>query len=614
MSPRPIALRRVRPLQAHMLGLRQPVVLAYLALDAVPDDLPARLHTALAPYVPATHLPALEVLQGVLPVLAALVAGLQEAGGLPVLESARRLSPDGAAEHVLALPALSPQAATAALQWLVSLASALAQTPAQTGLLPAQEASLQALLRQLSKLAPAGQNNRHFIRAAHRMGLPCRELPGGVWLYGWGRRARLLRSSITGTTSAIGVGWAKDKLATSALLRLAGLPVPEQHLARTAEEAVAIAKRLGFPVVVKPAELDQGLGVEAGLQNPHDVQRAYARAASLSPKTLIEKHITGKDYRLLVLQGQLVWANERVPAGVTGDGASSLAHLIAQANQDPRRGTHSWSQMSPITLNDEAHELLAAAGLSLDGVPAQGTFVRLRRAANVSSGGTPVACFERVHPDNARLAEQAAQLLRLDIAGVDLLVPDIAVSWRVSGGGICEVNAQPQLSLTSPHIYGQVLRRLMPGDGRVPACLVLAPAGSRLAQGLSQRLRQQGLAAQQARDLAALPACLMDPACGALVLQAEAGQLLQGGVPLDRFDVLVLDEAALPAERPGDVLSLLKAHVSALVMRSDKPEVSALCGRYFDNKSLHLVTNEESLLAIVAELMRSSEQAHAAAR
>ena len=241
MSPRPIALRRVRPLQAHMLGLRQPVVLAYLALDAVPDDLPARLHTALAPYVPATHLPALEVLQGVLPVLAALVAGLQEAGGLPVLESARRLSPDGAAEHVLALPALSPQAATAALQWLVSLASALAQTPAQTGLLPAQEASLQALLRQLSKLAPAGQNNRHFIRAAHRMGLPCRELPGGVWLYGWGRRARLLRSSITGTTSAIGVGWAKDKLASSALLRLAGLPVPGRFWHQRHRSAVSVS-------------------------------------------------------------------------------------------------------------------------------------------------------------------------------------------------------------------------------------------------------------------------------------------------------------------------------------------------------------------------------------
>ncbi len=621
MSPQVIVLHRVRPLGMYLLGMREPVALAYVSLDATQlpgqvvndwaDDLAVRLRSALGPYLPhlQTSVPVSEPL---LQALCILVAGLQEAAGLPVLERARRLSPAAATVAVLALPTLSADAATAALKWLVALACALAGEPAQRHLLPAQVTSLQALLRQLS---PTGMNNRNFIRAAHGLGIPCRLLPGGVWQYGWGRHSRLLLSTISDATSAIGVRWAKDKLATSALLRLAGLPVPAHHLVASAEEAQAVAIQLGFPVVVKPADLDQLQGVEAGLQFPAEVQRAYARAAKLSKKILVEKHVAGKDFRLLVFQGELVWAHERIPAGVTGDGKSSIAVLIDVANQDPRRGLQSWSQMRPISLNDEAYELLAAAGMSLVSVPPEGEFVRLRRIANVSNGGTPVGCFERVHPDNARLVEQAAKVLRLDIAGIDLLVPDIAVSWRVSGGGICEVNAQPQLSPTSPHIYAQILRGLVAGDGRVPSCLVLASTSNGLAQRLTDRLQQCGLAAMLAATIPELTSCLLDEACGALVLASDGDALLHGGVPLDRFDILVLDEAVLKSTTLTVLLSLLKPHVSVLVVACNSGEMSAdfhaLISRFFDKQALHLATSDAAVFALVADLMRRSEKTHA---
>ena len=627
MTPQPIVLRRIRTLGTYVQGLQQPVVLADAALDTaqLSTDLAGRLQAALLPHLPVLpaalaalhHLHAEPVhespdaAQLLLDTLGALLARLHEASGLPVMERARCLSKPGASMAVLAFPTYSARAVVLALQWLVPLACALVQSPAQSCLLPAQEAALQDLLLQLGRLAPAGQNNRHFMRAAHQLRIPCKLLPGGVWQYGWGRRARLLLSSISDDTRAIGVGWSKDKIATSALLRMAGLPVPAHQVARSADEACRIAASLGFPVVVKPANLDQGIGVEAGLQTPDELRLAYERAAKLSPKTLIEKHINGKDYRLMVFQGRLIWANERQPAGVTGDGQSSVATLIEQANQDPRRGTQKWSQMSPITLNDEAHELLAAAGLSLASVPAQGLFVRLRRAANVSSGGTPVACFERVHPDNAQLAEHAARLLRLDLAGVDLLVPDIAVSWRGSGGGICEVNAQPQLSLSSPHIHRQILSSLVQGDGRVPMCLVLSPAGGALAQQLTQWLQAQGLAAMLAPDASALQGCWLDPDCGAVVLAGEGAGLLRSGMPADRFDVLVLDEALLQDGTPEALLNWLRPHVAALVLRSQNPASEALCRQFFDDKFLHLVTSDAQLSATVAQLMHNCEKAHA---
>ena len=636
MNPQPIVLRRIRPLGTYVRGLRQPVVLVDVALDAaqladdLAGDLAGQLQAVLQPHLPAlpasvaaphsVHTESVrtapEAALALLDTLGALVERLQEAAGLPVMERARCLSKPEATGAVLALPGLSVRAATLALQWLVELACRLAQSPAEGRLLPAQQASLQGLLAQLARLAPVGQNNRHFIRAAYRLHIPCQALPGGVWQYGWGRRARLLLSSISDDTRAVGVAWAKDKVATSALLRMAGLPVPAHQLARSAEEACQIAAALGFPVVVKPADLDQGIGVEAGLQTPDEVRRAYERAAKLSPQILLEKHVDGKDYRMLVFQGRLIWANERLPAAVTGDGQSSVASLIEMANRDPRRGAQKWSQMSPITLNDEAHELLAAAGLSPASVPAQGMWVRLRRAANVSSGGTPVACFERVHPDNAQLAEQAARLLRLDAAGVDLLLPDIAVSWRESGGAICEVNAQPQMGQTSPHIHAQILSSLVQGDGRVPSCLVLSPAGGALAQQLTQELQQQGLAATLAPDASALPGCWLDPACGALVLAGDALSLLHSGLPADRFDVLVLDDAVLDkavqnVATADALLGLLRPHVSVLVLRSRTPASQALCRRFFDDKFLHLVTSDAQLLAIVAQLMRSSDKAHA---
>jgi hypothetical protein len=163
---------------------------------------------------------------------------------------------------------------------------------------------------------------------------------------GYGRRARLLHSTLTDATPSLGVTLAKDKVRTARWLRQAGLPVPQHIEVADPEAALAAAERLGWPVVVKPADRDRGDGARANLSSPELVEAAFAHASAISKRVLVEKHITGHEYRLTVVNGELFWAHERVPASVTGDGHHSLRALIEPENARRRKALltapHGW--------------------------------------------------------------------------------------------------------------------------------------------------------------------------------------------------------------------------------------------------------------------------------
>jgi len=440
--------------------------------------------------------------------------------------------------------------------------------------LPAQEsgafARLQALMLGGStvsmalrdeirrRLTPRGGNTPRFLRAAHELGIPVMALAFEGYQYGHGARAQWLESTLTLQTPGLAVALARDKLASAARLRQAGLPVPAHQAVSGADEAVRVASRLGYPVVVKPVDRDGGLGVSVGLETEDEVRMAFAGASAVSARVLVEKHVVGRDYRLTVLDGKLLWAIERIPAGVIGDGVSTVEELVARENQDPRRGDGPHAALKRLALDDEARRLLAVQSLAADAVPACGQEVRLRRIANVNGGGRPVAVNERVHPDNAALAVHAVEALRLDLAGVDLLIPDIARSWRETGAAICEINAQPQLgATTAPHLYGEILRSRLGGDGRIPIVVILGDAGSpALSELFVMQLRQRGWTVGWCdrrgagvddewlvRDggiFASGQVLLTHPRVDALVLAIHDDELLQTGLPMDRFHWLVL--------------------------------------------------------------------------
>jgi cyanophycin synthetase len=421
----------------------------------------------------------------------AIAARLQQMADLPVHAQPRAIGFGGSLVS-FAVPALARGLEpTGALLALACKAFTASRKPEREKLRKqAHEA-----FRRLLGSALTTSNTPRLVKAAVENGIAFQEFPGSLVQYGIGRKSVLMDSTFTHYCSNIGARLAKYKQLSAGVLRRSGLPAPPNGIAMDESQALEIARRLGYPVVVKPADKDGGIAVQADLRTEDEVKTAFAAAYKVSKSVLVERFIAGRDYRITVFRGKAVWAVERVPASVTGDGSATIRGLVEATNADPRRGSTVYAALKKIKLDAEAEALLARDGLTFDSVPAAGQFVRLRRSSNVSSGGMPVVVTDRMHPDNARLAERAATVIGLDLAGIDLIIPDIATSWREIESGICEVNAQPELGgVTAGHLYPLVLKSLVGGNGHIPTVAVLGGArADELTASLVAALAAQGL-------------------------------------------------------------------------------------------------------------------------
>lgn len=557
-------------------GMRQPVVLVGLSvkkteIDAASvhrfDDIQSEVCPWQEPDSSSVLIEASVSNHPLLGRLVRLTLGILDRMGMPVAGGVKAIKSDLQNEQLwtVGLPATcrenrAPQAA-------FGLACALMNQVAEGSIVRASlvEVEITKLMRQFARYAPQGINTLRFLQAAHELEIPWRHVANNVYQFGWGSNARWLDSSFTDQTSVISANLARDKVACAKVLRSAGLPVPTHHLVSNAEQAVTAANTLGYPVVVKPANLDGGRGVFAGLSSPEAVQRAYGDAAKLSKQILVEQFIAGNDYRLQVFKGEVFWVVHRRPACVRGNGVNTVNELVACTNMQ-RRQTVTKVAVDPMTeqggkpiaLDEEALEWLGKQGLSPASVPANGQIVRLRGAANVGLGGTREGvALDQVHPDNIKLVSKAASLLKLDLAGIDLLIPDIARSWRESGGGICEVNGQPQLAA---HLHRQLLPKLLQGHGdghrygRVPVvCICLSSALWSQHTVVQHTLAAAGIRVAWVNSYEACWQALADSEVDAVIWQLEDSLPHLTPMPVDVVDVFVLahNRTDDPASNPA---------------------------------------------------------------
>jgi cyanophycin synthetase len=274
---------------------------------------------------------------------------------------------------------------------------------------------------------------------------------------GQGVHQQRIRATMTSKTGSLAVDVAGDKEQTNRLLAAAGLPVPKAVSVRSPEDAVAAAGRVGFPVVVKPLDGNHGRGVQLDLRSGEEVAAAFpaAQAEARRGWVVVESYVTGNDYRVLVVGGMMVAVAERVPAHVTGDGTSTVARLVEETNADPRRGVGHEKVLTRIRVDEAAVELIRAQGFELDDVPPKGTMVKLTLTGNMSTGGISIDRTDEAHPDNVEIAEEAARVVGLDVAGIDFITPDIAEPVREAGGGIVEVNAAPGFRMHTHPTIGE---------------------------------------------------------------------------------------------------------------------------------------------------------------
>jgi cyanophycin synthetase len=274
---------------------------------------------------------------------------------------------------------------------------------------------------------------------------------------GQGIYQQRIRATMTSRTSSLAVDVAGDKELTTRLLAAAGLPVPRSFPVRDVADALAAARRLGFPLVVKPLDGNHGRGVHLDLRSQEEVAAAFpaAQAEARRGTVLVETYVAGNDYRVLVVGGRMVAIAERVPAHVVGDGVHSVAALVELTNADPRRGVGHEKVLTRIRVDDAAVELVRDQGFELADVPPEGTMVKLTLTGNMSTGGISIDRTDEAHPDNVEIAEEAARVVDLDVAGIDFIAPDLAEPVRETGGAIVEVNAAPGFRMHTHPTVGE---------------------------------------------------------------------------------------------------------------------------------------------------------------
>lgn len=424
--------------------------------------------------------------------------------------------------------------------------------------------SLRALER-LVRRTTLGPTTQSLVDEAERRGIPVMRLnDASLVQLGYGKYQQRLRASISGRTPLIAVETASDKDLTKRLLGDAGVPVPRGMVVRDADEAAAAAKRLRFPVVVKPLDGNHGRGVSIGLASDEQVRWAFDQAAQHSRRVLVEQHFQGNDHRILIVNNRLVAVAERVPAHVVGDGRRSIAELVAEVNEDPRRGEGHEKVMTRIRIDELVTEFIGRAGLGPDSVPEAGRIVYLRPTANLSTGGTAIDRTDVIHPENAMMARRAAAIIGLDICGIDFIAPDISRSVRETGGGVIEVNAAPGFRMhlepsegTPRNIARPVIDMLFPRGtpSRIPIIAVTGTNGkSTTSRMVKHILRQTGanvgltttsgvyindelVAPGDATGPRSARLVLRDPTVDVAVLETARGGTLREGLGYDSCEI-----------------------------------------------------------------------------
>lgn len=308
---------------------------------------------------------------------------------------------------------------------------------------------------------------------------------GNLVQLGYGAAQRRIWTAESDQTSAIAEGIAQDKDLTKRLLASCGVPVPEGQIVESADEAWEVAQEIGAPVTVKPSDGNHARGVTLDLTREDDIRAAFALAQPEGSDVIVERFIPGTEHRLLVVGGKVVAAARGETVSVTGNGRATLRELVAVVNQDPRRGPEQEFPLDWINLESPAVQLeLKRQGVTPDSVPAPGDSVLLQRNGNMA-----IDCTDEVHPEVAYIAQLAAKIVGLDIAGMDMILQDVSKPLHEQGGAILEVNAGPGLLMHlkptsgAPRPVGQaIVEHLFPGSaeetgaGRIP---VVGIAGTR---------------------------------------------------------------------------------------------------------------------------------------
>ncbi|PKA83206.1 cyanophycin synthetase [Ulvibacter sp. MAR_2010_11] len=423
-------------------------------------------------------------------------------------------------------------------------------------------------MRELREAERLGPSTGSIVEEAASRGIPWIRLNKySLCQLGYGANQKRIQATVTSETSSIGVELACDKEDTKFLLEQAEVEVPKGDIIRRESSLEEACRYVGFPLVIKPVDGNHGRGITVDIQNYEEALVAFhnAKESSKSGAIIVEKFITGRDYRLLVINNKLVAAALRTPAHVVGDGKSTVQELIDLVNSDPRRGYGHENVLTQITVNDLTKSIVKDAGYTLDSVIPKDEMLLLKDTANLSTGGTAEDVTDIMHPENVEMAERISRIIDLDICGIDVMTTDISKPLSETGGAVLEVNAGPgfrmHLAPTSGlprNVAAPVVDKLFPtlGDtGRIPIIAITGTNGktttSRLIAHIAKMngfrvgyttsdgvyIQNRLLMRGDCTGPASAEFVLKDPTVNFAVLECARGGLLRAGLGFHKCDV-----------------------------------------------------------------------------
>lgn len=288
---------------------------------------------------------------------------------------------------------------------------------------------------------------------------------------GYGKNQVRFRATMTDHTSSIAVDIASNKDETKRMLKDAAIPVAKGVCIAYQDELEDAVKNIGFPLVFKPLDGNHGKGASINVKTLEEAQAAFEHAKKYSRRIIIEKFITGFDFRILVINNKFIAAALREPAHVIGDGLSTIQELIDIENKDPRRGYGHENVLTEISIDRETIEQLNKKNYTLETILKKDELCYLKGTANLSTGGTSTDITDIVHPHNIFIFERISRIIGLDICGIDIMGTNLSEPLESTGAVVLEVNAAPGFRMHLAPAKG------LPRNVAAPVIDMLYPTG-----------------------------------------------------------------------------------------------------------------------------------------
>lgn len=460
-------------------------------------------------------------------------------------------------------------------------------------------------LREIREETRLGPSTGCIVDEAAKRGIPFIRLnKHSLVQLGYGVHQKRIRATIASTTSNIAVDIACDKEETKALLLAAEIPVPNGTVIRTEAGLEEAVEKYGYPLVIKPIDGNHGKGNTTNITTWEQAVTALEAAQKYGRSSIIEKYITGFDFRILVINYKFICAALRTPASVTGDGTSTIQQLIDITNKDPRRGYGHEKVLTQITIDSFTQIMLDEKNYSLDTVPAKDELVLLKPTANLSTGGTSTDVTDEVHPANIFMCERIAKIIGLDICGIDIMASDLRTPVLENGGAILEVNAAPGFRMhidpsegLPRNVAEPVVDMLFPkgSAGRIPIIAVTGTNGkttttriiAHIAKNAGKKvgyttsdgvyIQNQLMMKGDCTGPISSQFVLKDPTVDFAVLECARGGILKNGLAFENCEVAVVTNVAADHMGLGGINTLDQmAKVKAVVPETVFPHGYAI--------------------------------------